>query len=75
MERKHTFPHYSQYYDEESREFVAQLYRKDIQAFGYSFESSRSTFTAPRQVGERARSSLAVRRGRCLAMRRSQAPR
>ena len=38
-----TYPHYSQYYDEKSHEFVAQLYRKDIQAFGYSFESSRST--------------------------------
>jgi hypothetical protein len=36
-ERKHTFPDYTQYYDEESREFVAQLYRKDIDAFGYGF--------------------------------------
>jgi hypothetical protein len=42
LERRHTFPHYSQYYDEESREFVAHLYRKDIEAFGYSFESPPS---------------------------------
>ncbi len=36
-ERKHTFGHYTQYYDDESREFVARLFRKDVEAFNYSF--------------------------------------
>jgi hypothetical protein len=40
LERRHTFPHYTQYYDEESREFVARLYRRDIDAFGYSFDAA-----------------------------------
>lgn len=31
--------HYSEYYDESSRAFVAQLYRKDIELFDYKFES------------------------------------
>jgi sulfotransferase famil protein len=34
---KNTFAHYSEYYDAETRDFVAELYRQDIQAFGYSF--------------------------------------
>ena len=37
LERKHTFPHYTQYYDDESREFVGRLFRKDIEAFNYAF--------------------------------------
>lgn len=41
LERRHSFPHYTQYYDEESREFVARFYREDIHAFGYSFELER----------------------------------
>ena len=30
--------HYSEYYDEESRERVARFYRRQIETFGYSFE-------------------------------------
>lgn len=37
-ERQHTFGHYSEFYDQESREYVAELYRKDIQAFDYAFD-------------------------------------
>ena len=36
-EREHTFPHYSEYYDDESREFVGRLFRKDVEAFNYAF--------------------------------------
>jgi hypothetical protein len=36
---RNTFPHYSQYYDAEAREFVAELYAKDIAAFDYRFET------------------------------------
>lgn len=31
--------HYSQYYNKEAREYVAQYYAKDIELFGYSFDS------------------------------------
>jgi Sulfotransferase family len=37
-EREHTFSHYTEYYDAESREFVGDMFRKDIEAFSYSFE-------------------------------------
>ena len=37
-EREHTFAHYREYYDDESREFVGQLFRKDVEAFNYSFD-------------------------------------
>jgi len=36
-QKKHTFQHYTEYYDEESKEFVAQLYKEDITTFNYTF--------------------------------------
>jgi hypothetical protein len=47
-EREHTFPHYTAYYDDESREFVGGLFRKDVEAFNYAFgEPVRSAAPAP----------------------------
>jgi len=33
-----SFSNYQDYYDDESRELVAQLYQKDIELFGYKFD-------------------------------------
>lgn len=35
--RRHLHPHYTDYYDDESRLLVAHLYQQDIAAFGYAF--------------------------------------
>jgi hypothetical protein len=37
--KRNTFGHYSEYYDDESREYVQQLYHEDINCFGYVFEN------------------------------------
>lgn len=39
--RKNTFARYEDYYDDESREFVAELFLRDIETFGYEFGTSR----------------------------------
>jgi hypothetical protein len=36
--RRNTHENYRDYYDTETREFVAELYRNDIETFGYRFE-------------------------------------
>ena len=35
--RRNTFSHYTQYYDKETIDFVAQLYKNDIDKFNYDF--------------------------------------
>lgn len=35
--KANSFKHYSDYYDNESKEFIAKLYKNDINAFGYEF--------------------------------------
>jgi len=47
-ERQHTFPQYTDYYDDKSREFVGRLFRKDVEAFNYAFgDRVRSAAPAP----------------------------
>ena len=46
-ERRHTFPHYTEYYDDESREFVGRLFRKDVETFNYVFHEDQSAEPAP----------------------------
>ncbi len=36
--RRNTYTHYSQYYDDEAREVVAEVYKNDILTFGYQFQ-------------------------------------
>ena len=46
---KNVFPHYTDYYDAESRAFVAELYGKDIALFRYAFGAPAPTGSpAPR---------------------------
>jgi hypothetical protein len=37
-----TYKRYQSYYDDESREFVAELYKRDIELFGYKFDENLS---------------------------------
>ena len=46
---KNVFPHYTDYYDDESRAFVAERYGKDIALFRYAFGAPAPTGSpAPR---------------------------
>ncbi len=36
-EKRHTFPHYTRYYDDESRALVERMFQRDIETFNYVF--------------------------------------
>jgi hypothetical protein len=44
---RHTFPHYTEYYDDEAREFVARLYSRDIETFNYAFGAENRAPSTP----------------------------
>lgn len=47
--------HYSEYYDEESIEIVKQYFKKDLELFGYNFESRKDfTLLNPKPIIDRA---------------------
>lgn len=50
---KNVYPHYTQYYDDESRAFVAERYRIDIEIFGYAFGEDPAPAAAPARLTTR----------------------
>ena len=50
---RNVYPHYTQYYDDESRDRVAELYRKDIEVFGYAFGEDPPAAAPPSRLTAR----------------------